>query len=106
VAPNQPEAMTPMRADVTGLGAWEPRRCRRIGIAKIRRKRRSQRQQGRHPGGCRLKLKLPYPSGWSHPGDLNLSGGALTPGGDRRPALSLFLIIIPHPLIRGRGIWN
>jgi hypothetical protein len=36
------------RADVTGLGAWEPP-CRGIGTAKIRRKRQSQRQQGRHP---------------------------------------------------------
>jgi hypothetical protein len=36
------------RANVIGLGARDPL-CRGIGIAKIQRKRQSQRQQGRYP---------------------------------------------------------
>lgn len=47
------------RADVTRSGAREPP-CRGIGIAKIRRKPQSQRQQGRHPvdiaGNCAMAL--------------------------------------------------
>jgi hypothetical protein len=36
------------RADVTGVGAWEPS-CRGFGIARIRRKRQLHPRQGCHP---------------------------------------------------------
>jgi hypothetical protein len=36
------------RADVTGVGAWEPS-CRGFGIAKILKKRQLHSRQGYHP---------------------------------------------------------